>query len=214
MSRQNHPQNHPKASLPIWVWPFAVTCFAIPVISVGGAIPTGLGVGAGFYCLAVAREGNKTTHRKLFHCGAAMAAAWTLFLVVAGGAAVLQDKVFSPKAAQHHEEQFADTDGVAPNTTRTASVRENSSESASPGDAKQREIYAKAVSMRDDIKDAEQRERDFRAKGMGEVAHKQVVHIKGMHESRQEFYAEFYDISRAELDEIIARGDRENWPHD
>ena len=207
-------QDNPKTPLPIWVWPFAVTCFAIPVISVGGAIPTGLGVGAGFYCLAVAREGNKSTHRKLFHCGTAMATAWTLFLVVAGGAAVLQDKVFSPEAAQHHEEHFADTGEVAPNTIRTASAPGNSGGKALLDDSTQREIYAKAVSMRDDIERAEQREREFRAKGMGEVAHKQVEHIKGMHESRQEFFADFYEISRAELDEIVARGDRENWPRD
>ena len=215
-------QQHPKKPLPIWVWPFAVACFAIPVFSVGGAIPTGIGVGAGFYCLAIAREANKSTHRKLFHCGAAMAVAWTLFLAVAGGAVILRDKVFAPKVVPHQQESVAaggptttverDSRAPVPRPSRPASIPRD------PGntpldDATRREIYAKAVSLRDDIERAVERERDFRAKGMGDVAQQQVEHIKDMHESRQEFYADFYQISRAELDAIIARGDRENWSH-
>ena len=143
-----------------------------------------------------------------------MASAWTLFLAVAGGAAVLQDKVFSPKSASHHEESFAEEDGRDTDYIQSASVPGAAGVSASLTDSKKRELYAKAVSMRDDIERAKQRERDFRKKGMGDVAHKQLEHIKGMHESRQEFYADFYEITRAELDAIVARGDAEKWPRD
>jgi hypothetical protein len=220
--RSNKPS---RPRVPIWAWPFALVCFAIPVISLGGAIPAGLGVGAGFYCLAVSRESKRSTYRKLAHCGAAMALAWTLFLALAGGVAVLQSKmpeIFGGDPGRQARDRANPAQGFAIAGSGSApqsagshpATRSSARNERGLDEATRYKIYAKATSLRDNIAQAEQREREFRAKGMGEVAARQVEHIRGMHEDRQEFIASFYDISREELDEIVARGDRGDWPRD
>ena len=73
-----------------------------------------------------------------------------------------------------------------------------------------REIYAAALSMRDDIERATDRKRGLDT----EVAEKQIEHIKKMHENRLEFATKFHKITREQLDEIIAEGDRKGWPID
>ena len=196
-----------KRAIPRWVWLFAILCFAIPVIAIGGAIPTALGVGGGMYCIAVSRQSKKSLPRKLIHCMAMTTACWTLFMILAGGVAVFRqrfpDLMASKPAMRVENTQKAISSGID-DLTKKAEESIMSSEEA------RREIYAAALSMRDDIERATDRKRGLDT----EVAEKQIEHIKKMHENRLEFATKFHKITREQLDEIIAEGDRKGWPID
>lgn len=58
----------------------------------------------------------------------------------------------------------------------------------------------------------EDRLRESRRKGRStSVPEKQVAHIKGMYEKDLEFTMNWYDISRSELDQVLAEGDQMGW---
>jgi hypothetical protein len=47
------PKNPP---IPAWAWIFAVLCAAIPLVTLGGAIPAGIGFGGAGGCIGLARN--------------------------------------------------------------------------------------------------------------------------------------------------------------
>jgi hypothetical protein len=195
-----------KPPIPLWAWPFAAACIAIPIVAIGGAIPTAIGAGGAFYCIAVARKAGKTTRRKLVHCVAVSAACWVLFLAVAGGVALIQNRFPGLTNSEHFHTQKADPSGIGEQTPDRQEIVLND-------EAQRREIYAKAVRMRKHLELAVARREERRERGLDtEVSDKQIEHIKGMHEKRLEFMTRFYRISRQQLDDIIAEGDRKRWP--
>ena len=66
------------SGLPGWAWPFVVACFAIPVVTVGGALPTGIGFGAASGCAQVSKKADWETPAKVLTCAAIAAGAWIL----------------------------------------------------------------------------------------------------------------------------------------
>lgn len=68
--------------IPGWAWVFAVACGAIPVVSLGGAIPMVLGVGGAFGCVAVARDPGRPESERLGICVAITAAAWVAWALL------------------------------------------------------------------------------------------------------------------------------------
>jgi hypothetical protein len=66
------------SGLPPWAWVFVVACFAIPVITVGGALPTGIGFGAAGGCAQVAKKPDWETVPKVLACAGITAGAWIL----------------------------------------------------------------------------------------------------------------------------------------
>lgn len=66
------------SGLPPWAWLFVVACFAIPVITVGGALPTGIGFGAAGGCAQVAKKPGWETAPKILTCAAIATGAWIL----------------------------------------------------------------------------------------------------------------------------------------
>ena len=193
-----------------WAWLFAAACFAIPVLAIGGAIPTAIGVGGAFYCMAVTRETRKTKRRKLVHCASATLACWALFLGLAGGVMALRTNIPNFMQTKH---------------TRPVSGTQNADPSSmgqqTPGlqvtvltdEAQRREIFAKAVRMRKHLELAIARKSDRRDRGLDtKISDRQIEHVREMHEKRLEFMARFYKITREQMDEIIAEGDRERWP--
>lgn len=70
------------SGLPGWAWPFIVACFAIPLITVGGALPTGLGFGAAAGCASVAKKAEWETMPRVIACAGIAGGAWILFLAL------------------------------------------------------------------------------------------------------------------------------------
>jgi len=203
-------QPNKKQPVPRWVWLFAAACIAIPVLSLGGAIPGAIGVGGAFYCVAVARQSGKTTRRKLVHCAAATAACWALFLGLAAGVVAFQGRLSglmqSKQPPPVGETQNADPSGIAQQTSPLP-------QALSTDEAKRREIYARAVRTRKHLELAIARRSELLDKGYDtNVADKQIEHIREMHKKRLEFISQFYKISREQLELIIAEGDRNRWP--
>lgn len=199
-----------KPAIPRWVWPFAAACASIPVLAIGGAIPTAIGVGGAFYCIAVARETKKTTRRKLVHCAAATVACWALFLAVAGGVALLQTR-FPALIQSRHSRPVTGTQNADPSSIgqQTPDLQQT----ILTDETQRREIYAKAVRMRRQLELAIARKEERRERGLNtDVSDQQIAHIRDLHEKRLEFMTRFYKISREYLDEIIAEGDRKRWP--
>jgi hypothetical protein len=64
----------------------------IPIVTLGGAIPGGLGGGGAFACHAVARDASKSVPLRLGICAAITAGCWLVFLVFLGGVALLRSR--------------------------------------------------------------------------------------------------------------------------
>ncbi len=69
---------------PPWAWIFVGLCGAIPLVTLGGAIPAAIGFGAAAGCSGVARLKNLSTATRVGICLAITMAAWAVLFVVAG----------------------------------------------------------------------------------------------------------------------------------
>lgn len=67
-----------KGAAPAWSYAFSAACFAIPLVTLGGAIPVALGFGAGAACQAIAKDANKSIGARVVLCAVVTAAAWGL----------------------------------------------------------------------------------------------------------------------------------------
>lgn len=70
------------SGVPGWAWPFIAACFAIPLMTMGGALPTGLGFGAAAGCAQVAKKPDWETMPKVVTCAGIAGGAWILILAL------------------------------------------------------------------------------------------------------------------------------------
>lgn len=75
-----------KPPIPPWAWLFALACIAIPIVSLGGAIPGAIGGGGAAGCVGVARDINKPIITRILVCIGITAVCWILFLLLVGSA--------------------------------------------------------------------------------------------------------------------------------
>jgi hypothetical protein len=75
------------SDLPGWSWLFVAACFAIPILSLGGAIPGALGFGAAAGCASIAKRPAWETSTRVVVCAAITGGAWLAFLGFAVGVA-------------------------------------------------------------------------------------------------------------------------------
>lgn len=68
----------PLKSMPWWTWIFLVLCIAVPVVSLGGALPVGIALLCSIWCVRVAISPNMKTAIKILCCFGITALAWTL----------------------------------------------------------------------------------------------------------------------------------------
>jgi hypothetical protein len=68
--------------VPKWAWPFMVACAAIPVISLGGALPAAIAVAGISGVLSVARAGQWSTILRAGACALLMVTCWSAFALV------------------------------------------------------------------------------------------------------------------------------------
>ncbi|HLF92382.1 MAG TPA: hypothetical protein VJB14_02905 [Planctomycetota bacterium] len=73
-----------QAKMPGWAWVFIVLCAAIPVITLGGAIPGAIGGGAAAGCAGVSRIQTLSTAARVGICIGITVAAWVAFVVIVG----------------------------------------------------------------------------------------------------------------------------------
>ncbi|HEX6607581.1 MAG TPA: hypothetical protein VF276_11770 [Chloroflexia bacterium] len=75
--------------LPGWAWIFIGACALIPIITLGGAVPAGIGAGGAFGCASVARDPNRAASHRVGICTGIAAGCWGLllgFLALVAGA--------------------------------------------------------------------------------------------------------------------------------
>ena len=78
-----------------------------------------------------------------------------------------------------------------------------------------REIYKTAVRTRYHIEFAKEQRSKVKAKGLDVSSRdRQIRRLEQMHEDHLDFVARFHRMPRARLDEIVAEGDRSDWPSD
>jgi hypothetical protein len=68
--------------LPTWAWLFGGACLAIPVVSMGGAIPAAIGFGGASLCGSIAKKEETSAGARAALCLVVTAAAWGLFIGV------------------------------------------------------------------------------------------------------------------------------------
>jgi hypothetical protein len=69
--------------VPWWGWVFVVACGAIPLVSLGGALPTGLGVGAAAAVAGISKRPDWPIAGRVAACGGIALAAWMAFVLIA-----------------------------------------------------------------------------------------------------------------------------------
>jgi hypothetical protein len=74
-------------SSPPWAYPFALACVAIPIVTLGGAIPGGLGFGGAAACMSVARNHAMSVGARILLCALITLAAWGLLALLVVGVA-------------------------------------------------------------------------------------------------------------------------------
>ena len=79
--------------MPKWAWAFIAACVAIPIVTLGGAIPVLLGIGGAWACAAFSRHPTRTTGAKILLATGTTVLTWALLFAfiatVAGGRTLL-----------------------------------------------------------------------------------------------------------------------------
>jgi hypothetical protein len=70
--------------VPGWAYFFAIACAVIPVASIGGLIPIGIGIGGAGACVKVSSMGSLPQPARLLACVLITAACWGLFIAMFG----------------------------------------------------------------------------------------------------------------------------------
>jgi hypothetical protein len=79
-----------KLPLPWWAWVFAAACALIPIITIGGAIPTAIGFGGAAACLGIARMPTMHAAARVGICSGVAFACWFAFGLLVIGVALVQ----------------------------------------------------------------------------------------------------------------------------
>ncbi|MBX7102635.1 MAG: hypothetical protein K1X57_01040 [Gemmataceae bacterium] len=67
-------------TLPVWSYAFICACGLIPVLTLGGAIPMGIGVGGICGCMGIARKPSMSTGSKVAACVGITIGCWVVFV--------------------------------------------------------------------------------------------------------------------------------------
>lgn len=186
----------------------------IPVFTIGGAIPTAIGALSGLGVLAIARKTGQPTRRKVIYCGVVTGSAWTVFLVFLFALTALQ--------AQHPNLNQARNTKRPPkiqSEPKTASATYSSAQAVTtPQETemtqeKRLKIYQMAVRMRYHIESAKEQRAKLQPKGFDVTSRdEQIERLKQRELGHFEFVKKFYEFDQELLQEIIAEGNRYNWP--
>ena len=138
----------------------------------------------------------------MIRCSAVTAGSWIAYFLIAGAFLSMGPNPPGPGPVSR---------AIQPGSTQVTTLPEKAKTDLAD-ESVRREIYAKATRMIDSLDGAEDRLRESRRKGRStSVPEKQVAHIKGMYEKDLEFTMNWYDISRSELDQVLAAGDQMGW---
>jgi len=185
--------------VPRWAWIFAGACLIIPVVTLGGAIPAGIGGVAVFGVLAFARQSGWSKDKKILYCSVVTGSAWAVFIVFLVSLAALQTKYPILNASNR----------TPIKSGKPAVVRSEFLNAPQPADGElneedRRDVYRMAMRTRNHI--------EF-AQANGSSA-RHIERLEEMHEKRLDFTTRFHDITREQLDDILAEGTTNNWPID
>ena len=71
------------SGLPGWAWLFILGCLAVPVVTLGGAVPGALGFGGAAGCANIAKKPGWEPLPRVMVCALITGGVWLLFIVFA-----------------------------------------------------------------------------------------------------------------------------------
>ena len=211
-------EKNAKPPIPRWAWIFAAVCMVIPITTIGGAIPTAIGAFSALGVMGIARQTDKPTRKKVIYCGVVTGSAWTVFVVFLFALTALQAKHPQLNQARNKNLQAKQTpvEKSEPKATyagHTVTKAEPPAEPAEMTLEKKQDIYRMAVRICYHIDSAIEQRAKLKAKGFDVSARDDMIaRLKEREQDHFEFVMKFHKLDRAELDEIIYEGDRNNWP--
>ena len=69
-------------AMPAWGWLFIVACALIPFVTLGGAVPAGIGVLGAMLCSVIARDATKNVNTRIVICLGVTALCWGAFIAI------------------------------------------------------------------------------------------------------------------------------------
>lgn len=68
------------SDLPGWAWVFIIGCLAVPIVSLGGAVPGALGFGGAAGCANMAKKAGWEVLPRVMACAAITGGVWLVFI--------------------------------------------------------------------------------------------------------------------------------------
>ena len=68
------------SDLPGWAWVFVIGCLAVPIVSLGGAVPGALGFGGAAGCANMAKKAGWEVLPRVMACAAITGGVWLVFV--------------------------------------------------------------------------------------------------------------------------------------
>ena len=192
-----------KQSIPWWAWAFAAACIAIPIVAIGGAIPGALGAGGAGACVAIARNSKKSVGARLALCAVVTLVCWGAF----GG---LAWNVFNRTESKKANTSTSYESKVSHTTT---TIHGQPKEALNLDDEEaRRELYRYAAKYWHQIQDRQQERNKLVLQGKNtDFIDTSIARLEGYHDKRTTYCCERRGINRAQLESILAEGDREGW---
>ncbi len=188
---------------PLWTWAFVAVCGAIPIVSLGGAIPTMLGAAAATTCYGLARDGRGPARRRVLWCSLVTLGAWCAFGGLAWAVTRGGDTPLVREARSAGPE-------AAPPRIRGADEYRGLTDL---GEDERRAIYVDAIQRRRDIGAKEDQILERRLTGRStRVLDKQLETLKRIHDSHLDFVAKRCGLTLGDVETIIYEGDAAGWP--
>lgn len=72
----------PLKNMPWWVWIFIAACIAVPIVSLGGALPVVIALLCSTWCVRISVAPDIKTVFKVFYCLGISVLAWVLLVVL------------------------------------------------------------------------------------------------------------------------------------
>ena len=175
---------------PAWAWIFIVACGTIPILTAGGAIPTGLSTACAFAIFTLAKQRQNPLNQRLLYCAAITAICWGLFaslVMVVEKHSDLRFNLAGSNSTIKHETDLGD-------------------------ESKRQEIFNMAARAMADIDKARAEIIADRRKGKDPWMYKKrLASAEQRHESNIDFAAKFFRIPREEVVSIVNEGIAEDW---
>ena len=204
-------QGSPRVRVPPWTWAFVAACVAIPVVALGGLIPSVIGTASATLCYAIAHDpdGKRSPKQSALLCAGITLLAWASFGVVAR-IVLWGDHSSSRSSTSGNKHRVVREQGKVVYDSRLPSKPKRPL--AEVEEEERRKIYALVLRSSDKVnaKEAEL-EGTLADGGLTLRLESDLEKLRGQHEEHLEYVRDRFRLSLADLEALLEEGREGDW---